>query len=108
MIEVQGLVKRFGAVTALDQASFAAADGQITGLLGMNGAGKSTALRILSTVLQADGGVARVAGIDIAGKPLEVRRRIRSAAARRRAVRQSQCAGEHRLPRGFAGFARSG
>ena len=76
MIEVQGLVKRFGAVTALDKASFTAADGQITGLLGMNGAGKSTALRILSTVLQADGGVARIAGIDVARKPLEVRRRI--------------------------------
>lgn len=76
MIEVQGLVKRFGAVTALDQASFAAADGQITGLLGMNGAGKSTALRVLSTALQADGGVARVAGVDVAREPLEVRRRI--------------------------------
>lgn len=76
MIEVQGLVKRFGSVTALDRASFAAADGQITGLLGMNGAGKSTALRILSTALQKDGGSARVAGLDVATKPLEVRRRI--------------------------------
>ena len=76
MIEVQGLVKRYGRVTALDEMSFTAADGEITGLLGMNGAGKSTALRILSTVLKADTGLARVGGIDVARKPLQVRGRI--------------------------------
>ena len=76
MIEVHGLVKRFGRVTALDHMSFAAADGEITGLLGMNGAGKSTALRILSTAVEADAGTARVDGLDVAKKPLQVRRRI--------------------------------
>ena len=76
MIEVRGLVKRYGRVTALDGASFSAAGGEITGLLGMNGAGKSTALRILSTVLKADAGTAQVAGVDVAREPMRARRRI--------------------------------
>ena len=56
--------------------SFAAADGQITGLSGPNGAGKSTTLRILCTVLNADGGSARVGGIDVREHPVAVRRGI--------------------------------
>ncbi|MDY0067427.1 MAG: ATP-binding cassette domain-containing protein [Steroidobacteraceae bacterium] len=74
MIEAEGLSKRFGDVQALEDASFCAADGRITGLLGHNGAGKSTTLRILSTVLRADQGRARIDGHDCALAPLEVRR----------------------------------
>ena len=76
MIEVEGLTKRFGKVEALRGVSFTAADGRITGLLGPNGAGKSTTLRILCTVLAADGGFARVAGVDVADDPVTVRRGI--------------------------------
>ena len=76
MIEVEGLVKRFGKVEALRGVDFTAADGEITGFLGPNGAGKSTTLRILGTVLQAGGGSARVGGIDVGDDPLAVRRRI--------------------------------
>ena len=76
MIEVEDLTKRFGKVEALRGVSFAAADGQITGLLGPNGAGKSTTLRILCTVLNADGGSARVGGIDVREHPMAVRRGI--------------------------------
>ena len=76
MIEVQGLAKRFGAVEAVRDVSFAARDGRITGLLGPNGAGKSTTLRILYTALAADAGHARVDGIDVAADPLGARRRI--------------------------------
>lgn len=76
MIEVEGLTKRFGKVEALRGVSFAAADGRITGLLGPNGAGKSTTLRILCTVLTADGGQARVGGVDVAADPIAVRRGI--------------------------------
>ena len=76
MIEVEGLVKRFGKVEALRGVDFAAADGQITGFLGPNGAGKSTTLRILCTVLGAGGGSARVGGIDVGADPMAVRRRI--------------------------------
>lgn len=76
MIEVSGLSKRFGAVTALRELSFTATDGRITGLLGPNGAGKSTCLRILYTVLRADTGDAVIGGHAVSGEPLAVRREI--------------------------------
>lgn len=76
MIKVEGLKKRFGAVQALDGVTFEARDGRITGLLGHNGAGKSTTLRILGTVLRADAGMAIVDGHDCATEPLEVRRTL--------------------------------
>ena len=76
MIEVEGLKKRFGAVQALRDVSFAAGDGRITGLLGHNGAGKSTTLRILSTVIRANEGRALIDGHDCAKDPLAVRRSL--------------------------------
>jgi sodium transport system ATP-binding protein len=76
MIVVEGLRKRFGAVQALEDASFEARDGRITGLLGHNGAGKSTTLRVLSTVIQADAGRAVVDRCDCATESLAVRRSI--------------------------------
>jgi sodium transport system ATP-binding protein len=74
VIEVEQVSKHFGAVRALDNVSFEAADGRITGLLGPNGAGPSTCLRILSTVLRPDQGAARVGGTDLATAPLPARR----------------------------------
>jgi sodium transport system ATP-binding protein len=62
MIEVHNLRKQFGAVAALRDVSFRAPDGAITGLLGANGAGKSTTLRTICGVLQPGGGEVRVAG----------------------------------------------
>jgi sodium transport system ATP-binding protein len=76
MIVVEALRKRFGAVQALHDVSFTAADGRITGLLGHNGAGKSTALRILSTTIKADAGKAMVNGHDCAAESLQVRRSL--------------------------------
>jgi sodium transport system ATP-binding protein len=76
MIEVQSIAKRFGAVQAVQDVSFAAADGRITGLLGPNGAGKSTTLRVLYTMLKPDAGSAEVDGVSVVEQPLEVRRRI--------------------------------
>jgi sodium transport system ATP-binding protein len=76
VIVVERLKKRFGAVQALQEASFQAGDGRITGLLGHNGAGKSTSLRILSTVLRADAGRALVDGHDCAQAPFAVRRSL--------------------------------
>lgn len=76
MIEVENLQRRFGTVQALDDVSFTAADGRITGLLGHNGAGKSTTLRVLSTVIRADSGRARVDGHDCALESLQVRRSL--------------------------------
>ena len=76
MIVVEGLSKRFGAVQALQDVSFSAGDGRITGLLGHNGAGKSTTLRVLSTALRANEGRASVDGHDCSNEPLQVRRSL--------------------------------
>jgi sodium transport system ATP-binding protein len=76
MIEVQGLRKYFGSVAAVRDVSFAALDGRITGLLGANGAGKSTTLRILSTLLEPDAGGGRIDNLELRGDPLGVRRLI--------------------------------
>jgi sodium transport system ATP-binding protein len=76
MIKVDGLVKRFGAVTALDGVSFEAQDARITGLLGPNGAGKSTCLRVLYTALKPDQGSAHIGGHDVVSAAQAVRREI--------------------------------
>ena len=65
MIRAESLVKAFGKVRAVQEASFRAEDGRVTALLGPNGAGKSTCLRILSTVLRADSGTAFIGEHDV-------------------------------------------
>jgi ABC-2 type transport system ATP-binding protein len=75
-IETRSLSKRFKEVTALDEFDLAVPYGTVHGLLGPNGAGKTTAVRVLTTLLEADSGSAYVAGVDVAGDPQEVRRRI--------------------------------
>jgi ABC-2 type transport system ATP-binding protein len=72
----EGLVKKFGDVTALDGVDFAIAEGSVLGLLGPNGAGKTTAVRILTTLIPPDAGYAEVAGIDVLRNPAGVRRQI--------------------------------
>src|SRR5690606_16510349 len=62
--------------TALDGFDLQVAEGTVCGLLGLNGAGKTTAVRILTTLLRADGGHASVAGHDVARHPRRVRRAI--------------------------------
>ncbi len=75
-IEAVDLVKRYGDGTALDGLSFSVPPGTVFGLLGPNGAGKSTTIRILTTLSRATSGSARVAGIDVASRPTDVRRAI--------------------------------
>jgi ABC-2 type transport system ATP-binding protein len=70
---VEGLVKRFGAHTALDHVDFCVPEGTILGLLGPNGAGKTTTIRILTTLLRPDAGRATVAGHDVLTDPQRVR-----------------------------------
>jgi oleandomycin transport system ATP-binding protein len=74
--EAQGLVKRFGATTALAGVDLAASEGTVLGVLGPNGAGKTTAVRILATLLRPDEGRASVAGLDVLNQAGEVRRKI--------------------------------
>ena len=76
MIEIRNLVKTYGKVTALDDVSFDVGKGEILGFLGPNGAGKSTAMNIITGYLAPTSGSVIVDGIDVADKPLEVRKMI--------------------------------
>jgi sodium transport system ATP-binding protein len=76
MLEARGLYKSFGAIAAVRGVSFVARDGQITGLLGANGAGKSTTLRMLYTVLKPDQGDALIDGTSVSADALAARRSI--------------------------------
>src|SRR5215831_11943956 len=72
-VSVTGLRKSFGDKVVLDDIDLTVAEGTIFALLGPNGAGKTTTVHILSTLITADGGEARVAGYDVARKPDAVR-----------------------------------
>ncbi|MEY4642672.1 MAG: hypothetical protein RLZZ227_2666 [Pseudomonadota bacterium] len=76
MIRVENLVKSFGRIKAVDGVSFHARDGAITGLLGHNGAGKTTSLRVLYGLLKADAGNATIDGIDVQKSALAAQARI--------------------------------
>src|ERR1700686_321022 len=73
MIEAPNLCNRFGDIEAVRDISFVAHDGAITGILGANGAGKSTTLRMLYGVLTPDSGKACIDGIDIRGETSKAR-----------------------------------
>lgn len=75
-IEVENLVKTFGAFTAVDEVSFQVGAGEIFGFLGPNGAGKSTIIRILCGLLQPTSGKARVGGLDVERDPELIRQRL--------------------------------
>ncbi|MGA2175648.1 MAG: ATP-binding cassette domain-containing protein [Verrucomicrobiota bacterium] len=76
MIEVSNLNKRYAGKSAVADLSFEVEQGEVVGLIGHNGAGKSTTMRILSCFLPATSGTARVAGLDVFTQADEVRRRI--------------------------------
>ena len=72
-IVASGLTKHFGDVKALNGIDLEVEQGTVVGLLGPNGSGKTTTVRILSTLLKADSGSATVSGIDVATHPDDVR-----------------------------------
>lgn len=76
MIEIDGLVKCYGAKTALDGISFTVKSGEIVGLLGLNGAGKSTTMNIMTGCLVPTGGTVRIDGLDITKEPLRAKQKI--------------------------------
>ena len=75
-IEVEGLTKQFGNFTAVDHISFKVRQGEIFGFLGANGAGKTTAMRMLCGLSQPTGGKGTVAGFDIATQYEQVKKKI--------------------------------
>jgi ABC-2 type transport system ATP-binding protein len=75
-IETQGLRKAFGDVQALCGVDLQVPPGSVLGLLGPNGAGKTTTVRILTTLLEPDGGSARVAGLDVVRDATKLRSQI--------------------------------
>jgi ABC-2 type transport system ATP-binding protein len=76
LIQAQSLAKSYGSTRAVDGVSFAVNAGEIYGLVGSDGAGKTTTLRLLIGALRADGGTATVCGFDVAEKPEQVRGRV--------------------------------
>ena len=76
VIEVKGLTKQFGTFTAVDHISFSVKPGEIFGFLGANGAGKTTAMRMLCGLSKPTSGTGFVAGYDIATQAEKVKRHI--------------------------------
>jgi ABC-2 type transport system ATP-binding protein len=76
VIHVDGLSRRFGRFTAVDDLSFDVHEGEVFGFLGANGAGKSTTIRMLCGLLKPSGGRADVAGRDVGRDPEGVKRHI--------------------------------
>jgi ABC-2 type transport system ATP-binding protein len=75
-IDVRGLTRRFGSFTAVDAITFEVREGEVFGFLGANGAGKTTAIKMLIGLLAPTSGQASVAGFDVLTQAEDVRRRI--------------------------------
>ena len=75
-VEARGVSKRFGATMALDDVSLAVSDGELFGLIGPDGAGKTTLFRIRATLMVPDAGEARVLGLDVVRDLWAIRRQV--------------------------------
>lgn len=76
MIEVQSLTRYYGSRRAVDDVSFTIASNEVVGFLGLNGAGKSTTLKVLAGLLSPSRGTVRIDGVDLAEAPVSFRARI--------------------------------
>ncbi|MDD4186695.1 MAG: ABC transporter ATP-binding protein [Eubacteriales bacterium] len=76
MLMFSGITKTYGDIRALDDVSFSIPKGEVTGLLGLNGAGKSTAMNLIAGLLAADSGTIRLGGLDAFDAPIEYRKKI--------------------------------
>jgi multidrug/hemolysin transport system ATP-binding protein len=76
IIQVEDLVKNYGNANAVKGISFTVAEGELFSFLGTNGAGKSTTINILTTLIDKSGGIARIDGFDTAKNPNEIRKLI--------------------------------
>jgi ABC-2 type transport system ATP-binding protein len=76
LIEIEGLTKRFGTFTAVDNVSFTVARGEVLGFLGPNGAGKSTTMKMLAGFSTPSAGTARIDGHDVQTDAIAARRQL--------------------------------
>lgn len=76
MIDIQGLTKKYGDKVAVDNISFNIDKGEIVGFLGVNGAGKSTTMNIITGYLSSNEGTVRINGVDILDNPNEAKKNI--------------------------------
>src|SRR6516165_12753102 len=76
VIRAQGLTKRYGATVAVDHIDLEVGAGEIVGILGPNGSGKTTTILMLLGLTEPSAGKAEVAGFDPLREPLEVKRRV--------------------------------
>ena len=75
MITIEGLTKRFGSLTAVDNISLSVARGEVLGFLGPNGAGKSTTMKMLTGYLPITSGRASVCGFDVVSDAIKARKK---------------------------------
>ncbi len=76
MVDIQGLTKRFGPITAVDDVSFQVSRGEVLGFLGPNGAGKSTTMKMITGFLTPDAGTITIDGDDVDEHPVRVKHKL--------------------------------
>ncbi len=76
VIEVENLTKDYGDLRAVNKINFEVHEGEIFGFLGPNGAGKTTTIKMLCALLAPTSGTARIAGLDVAKNPMEIKKQI--------------------------------
>jgi ABC-2 type transport system ATP-binding protein len=76
VIEIQGLTKKYGSFTAVDNLNMSVSKGEIFGLLGPNGAGKSTTILMLMGLTEPSSGIAKICGIDPSRNPVDVKKKV--------------------------------
>src|SRR5690606_19229830 len=76
IIELRGLTKKYGPLTAVDNLDLSIQKGEIFGLLGPNGAGKSTTILMMLGLTEPASGSAKICGIDATRDPVEVKRKV--------------------------------
>src|SRR5262250_736071 len=99
LLEVDGLLKRFGAIVVADGVTFSLDSGQCLGMIGPNGAGKSSVFNLIAGTIEPDGGSIRFQGRELSRLPSHLRARrgiVRAFQIPRRARR---CAGSRRSSR---------
>lgn len=76
IMKINNLTKKYGSLTAVDNISFSVEKGELLGFLGVNGAGKSTTINMLSTLISPDSGTAEICGFRLEEQASQIRRRI--------------------------------